>query len=118
MGGGGGAAVERGLDYREDGALDRRGDQDLGPAAVGVGRRRGFFLVRRDLPDPLEDRAGEDAAKHADAHADRLIEQLSHELRLPGRSPLTPSPETTPGSDRCGRTKRGNNGGLFFLECS
>jgi hypothetical protein len=88
-GSGRGAAVERGLHHREDGALERRGDQDLGPAAAGVGCRRSFVLARRHPPDLLEDRAGDHTAKHADQHADRLIQQLAHDPRLPGAPALT-----------------------------
>src|SRR4051812_50168778 len=39
-------------------------------------RVRGVLLVRNHLPDPLEDRAGDQPGGHAGHRADRLVEQL------------------------------------------
>ena len=76
----GGAAVDSGLDHGEDRALQGGGQQHFPPAPLGVGGLGRVIFRADDLPDFLEDRAGQYPAEHADQHAHRLVPQLDHRL--------------------------------------
>ena len=61
--------------------LDGRGQQDLRPAAAGVGGFRSIVLVPGELPDLLEDGPGCGPAEHADQQADRFPGEFAHDRR-------------------------------------
>ncbi len=78
------AAVDGGLDQREDRALQHRGQQDFPPAPPLIGRLRRAFPAD-ELPDPLEDQPGEQPAYHASDLVHRLEQQLDYRLQLDHR---------------------------------
>src|SRR5215467_5802431 len=73
-----GGTVHRSLDRGEDRALQRRGDEDLAPAAGGIGGLRRLVLPGGELPRLLEDRPGQQATEHAGQQAREPEYELVH----------------------------------------
>ena len=78
------AAVDRGPDHREDRALQRGGGKDLAPASPGIAGVWRLVLARRELPQLLDDRAGQHPSQQAGKQTQALKQQVPHLLRLPG----------------------------------
>src|SRR5215469_12020635 len=76
----GGAAVKGSLDHREYRAMQRGGQQDHPPPLLLVGGLRRVISPADDLPDLLEDQAGEQAAQRAGDQVHLLVQQLDHRL--------------------------------------
>src|SRR5215469_5963722 len=76
----GGAAVKGSLDHREYRAMQRGGQQDRPPPLLFVGGLRRVISPADDLPDLLEDQAGEQAAQRAGDQVHLLVQQLDHRL--------------------------------------
>src|SRR4051812_43612053 len=76
--------IDDSLDAGEDRALKRSRRDYFSPTPVLVFRVGRVVLVRDRLPDPLEDRAGNQSADHPRKGAERDIEQLEDPChRLP-----------------------------------
>src|SRR4051794_13442119 len=93
------AAVHGGPDDREDRPLQRRGGEDLAPAAVLVGGAGRVAVAGRHLPDLPEDDPGDGAGGQTHQHPDRLVDNpadaLAH-LRLPRTTSSTTAVATAP----------------------
>src|SRR3954471_9055649 len=68
--------VYRRLGGREDRALDRGGDHDLGHRVLALQRARGVVLLRHDLPDLLEHDPGQGARQDPADQSDRPVGEL------------------------------------------
>src|SRR3954451_3481807 len=68
--------VYGGLRGREDGALDRGGEDDLPHRVLALQCARGVVLLRDELPDLLEDRPRHDAGQDPAQQADRPVGEL------------------------------------------
>src|SRR3954468_14488581 len=72
----GSRAVYGGLRGREDGALDRGGEDDLPHRVLALQCARGVVLLRDELPDLLEDGPRHDAGQDPAQQADRPVDEL------------------------------------------
>src|SRR5918911_1338886 len=72
----GAGTVDGRLGRGEDGALQRRGEDDLLHRVLALQRVGGVVLVRHALPDLLEDRAGHHTGQDAAEQADRPVGEL------------------------------------------
>src|SRR3954447_18239719 len=72
----GSRAVYGGLRGREDGALDRGGEDDLPHRVLALQCARGVVLLRDELPDLLEDCPRHDAGQDPAQQADRPVDEL------------------------------------------
>src|SRR5262249_924490 len=82
----GAAAIDRRLHAREDGPLNRGGDEDVGPRVVTAQRVGCFVLVAHLFPDLPEDHTGDEASGDTRGEAERTVGDLGcfrHALCVP-----------------------------------